>query len=77
MGCRLWFMFHTTETNCLCALIPLQTEADISVWMGYRNGGRNGYFLHREFNCSGLSQNADGFPLLELVGEALIRLCFH
>ena len=38
--------------------------------------GRNGYFLHREFNCSGLSQNADGFPLLELVGEAL-RLCFH
>ena len=38
VGCRLWFMFHTTETNCLCALIPLQTEADISVWMGYRNG---------------------------------------
>lgn len=58
----------------------LQTEAGVCVWMGQRDGGRNSYILHRAFICSVLSQDADGLPLLGLVGDGggqVLRLCFH
>lgn len=61
--------FHSTKMETACALRPLQTEAYISVWVGYRNGERNGYFSHRAFIRPGLSQDAGGFPLLELVRD--------
>lgn len=65
----LVLLSHNCCRNCPCAQ-SLADRRGTSVF-GWDSGmvRRSGDLSHRAFSCPGLSQGADGFPLLELVRD--------